>query len=1171
MSLQSFLGRLDAAGFDADVEQLLDAFWLASLGRELSLHTPAAAQAPEREPAALAPPPRRPAATSPPAGARLPSAGAADRRPAQAPLSLRGDSSLRRVFPDITDDASDALGRTASAVVLPAPRALSQRLALMRALRPLARRWPSSQYPEFDEEGTVDSCARLGLSRADLVLPVFRPRRERWFDVELVVEDDVSTPLWADMLREFADMLRETGAFGRVRQWWLRAGENPRVMHLENGQGLRAPVASLQGKAARRLVIFASNGASERWVDGSYARVLVPWLRDNCTLLLQLSPADRWARSGLGEPQGTVATASAGALPIALDVHAHWWRMEAEDAAEGDARPVDPLPLPVAELNPAGLARWAGMQMARGRRNPAYLLRMPARHAGEETRRREPTAAAVAQAVSLLKYEFPEAFRLAVYLCMSPFTLAVARLVQAVKFEGSTNPALLDELLRSGLVVASRPNAGARLRLDGAAAWYAVQPGARGLLLRSLRERDAQEIAHELQRHVSRQIARFVDTGVHSAQLIADEKGRHRLPAWAQPFADVATSLLGLPASLRDAQRQVRDFLRVVPDHVARDVVAVAAAGDRPGPDRVSAQAWQALLAARLVHRRDGSAWAFAPYARDLLAAALRDALSPDEAADWLEGALALLQSMALAFHVSGITAQEEGRTSIRDMFPEWPAERRARLAHWMYMSEYVFWGPVRELLFTGEDPIRRQPTQEDRALFAQALDSGAQWAGGGRESWRWRSGLRRLWNAVRLLQEFDPRALERIAAPAMRVRLREFMATPVDDLIEDGYGLDKRTALFEWLAHPDVGLALEPYGRLFYERFAADGLSELAFSTDYADYVDRLLLFWREATEAVFERIPAPSNALLQMMFAVSPQAVALASAHHPGHDIFTLPADRSTDPDRGEVREVRWTVSRDGYLALIDDLGGIVKAALARRLSQPPRRPRVLWVDDRPDNTASQRERLLAGGKLAYMLATTTEQGLACAREALFDVVISDMGRPGDPRAGYTLLDALRRDGNHVPFVIFAADRRLVHVAEALRHGALGTTDRNDELSALVLRAVGRTDQVLDVAVDAQALRRYTEWKFPGLGVAESWNSRAAADLDRDRFPTLLAVDAAVDRAHDAVEAYAAERPGLFTTGTDRVTKSLGFVDLDFRERHAFTAETRAAFERHARLVGR
>jgi len=113
------------------------------------------------------------------------------------------------------------------------------------------------------------------------------------------------------------------------------------------------------------------------------------------------------------------------------------------------------------------------------------------------------------------------------------------------------------------------------------------------------------------------------------------------------------------------------------------------------------------------------------------------------------------------------------------------------------------------------------------------------------------------------------------------------------------------------------------------------------------------------------------------------------------------------------------------------------------------------VLWVDDRPDNNRFERQALEALG-IRFALATSTEDALEKTQRQSFDVIISDMGRPPDPRAGYTLLDALRSRGDPTPYIIYAGSRAPEHVAEARKRGALGCTNRPEELFQMVLRAL-------------------------------------------------------------------------------------------------------------------
>jgi CheY-like chemotaxis protein len=132
-------------------------------------------------------------------------------------------------------------------------------------------------------------------------------------------------------------------------------------------------------------------------------------------------------------------------------------------------------------------------------------------------------------------------------------------------------------------------------------------------------------------------------------------------------------------------------------------------------------------------------------------------------------------------------------------------------------------------------------------------------------------------------------------------------------------------------------------------------------------------------------------------------------------------------------------------------DVVAGAVTPQAMRRLSDA----RVLWVDDRPENNAYERRALEALG-IRFTLSTSTEDALYRTELSRYDVIISDMGRPPDPRAGYTLLDAMRKRGDRTPFVIYAGSDAPEHKVEAKEHGALGSTNRPTELFELVLSGI-------------------------------------------------------------------------------------------------------------------
>jgi CheY-like chemotaxis protein len=117
------------------------------------------------------------------------------------------------------------------------------------------------------------------------------------------------------------------------------------------------------------------------------------------------------------------------------------------------------------------------------------------------------------------------------------------------------------------------------------------------------------------------------------------------------------------------------------------------------------------------------------------------------------------------------------------------------------------------------------------------------------------------------------------------------------------------------------------------------------------------------------------------------------------------------------------------------------------------------VLWVDDRPDNNNYERQALEALG-VKFVISTSTDDALSKLMTRHFDAIISDMGRPPDARAGYTLLDKLRSSGNQIPFIIYASSRSPEHQAEARRRGAVGCTNNATELFEMVVSALQRHD---------------------------------------------------------------------------------------------------------------
>jgi CheY-like chemotaxis protein len=115
------------------------------------------------------------------------------------------------------------------------------------------------------------------------------------------------------------------------------------------------------------------------------------------------------------------------------------------------------------------------------------------------------------------------------------------------------------------------------------------------------------------------------------------------------------------------------------------------------------------------------------------------------------------------------------------------------------------------------------------------------------------------------------------------------------------------------------------------------------------------------------------------------------------------------------------------------------------------------ILWVDDRPSNNVFERQ-AMQPYNIEFDLAKSTGEALAKLRRSTFDAIISDMGRPPDMQAGYTLLEALRQSGDTTPYFIYAGSDSPSHRKLARSKGAQWSTNRADVLIGKIIEALDK-----------------------------------------------------------------------------------------------------------------
>jgi CheY-like chemotaxis protein len=135
--------------------------------------------------------------------------------------------------------------------------------------------------------------------------------------------------------------------------------------------------------------------------------------------------------------------------------------------------------------------------------------------------------------------------------------------------------------------------------------------------------------------------------------------------------------------------------------------------------------------------------------------------------------------------------------------------------------------------------------------------------------------------------------------------------------------------------------------------------------------------------------------------------------------------------------------------------DIAKAVDQLMTPRTSRQIQGSSVLWVDDRPINNTYERQALEALG-IQFSISKSTEDALERLQRKTYALIISDMARPPDQKAGYTLLEKVKAMHISTPFIIYAGSKRPEHIAEARQRGAFGTTNDPQELFEFVIRAL-------------------------------------------------------------------------------------------------------------------
>ncbi|MGP3948073.1 SAV_2336 N-terminal domain-related protein [Streptomyces sp. 7N604] len=536
VELEWLLQRLFDVGAEVDAVGFADALWLAD-----AIDRQAGHGAEELPREAVGQPGKREAAEDPAADTTAACGGGMDE---PAPAAGTGD---------LYDNVGGAGLQRASRVYVERGPSLPRQLNVARSLRPLKHQFPRGRRRTLDVESTIHAYVRSGD-----VVPVFSAVPERWFHLDVVLDDSPSMEVWREPFDELIRMLQQLGAFQTVHTWRLDVSQDDPVLRDPTGHVVTS--GRLRDPAARRLVLVCSDCVARGWDRTGIWQDLRNWAASTATVLLNPLPDRLWQHTGLNAQAARLRPGRRGAHGGDLSFSAplfSWLHPGRDDDAGWTA-------LPTTDLSPDSLGQWSGTLMGTERGgcggvllpSPSSLTARTGSGSGAEDAEPqvdepwddeddeddglgpahpEDTVRAFRMLAS------PEARRLAV-LCSGQRTLSlpVMRLIQHTMLPDA-EVSDLAEVVVSGLFEEPPPRTGDSELL------LTFRPGVREVLHRSLAREDAWKVHWALSRFIEK------ETGQPTfLAALVDPSGPLALPADLQPFAaahrDGLRLLRGVPA-----------------------------------------------------------------------------------------------------------------------------------------------------------------------------------------------------------------------------------------------------------------------------------------------------------------------------------------------------------------------------------------------------------------------------------------------------------------------------------------------------------------------------------------------------------------------------------------------------------------------------------------------
>ena len=347
---------------------------------------------------------------------------------------------------------------------VPKARSFLNPLKIRKAFRPLRRRVPSRRQSVLDVDETVERITEQLILGREVWIPVLKPERERWLDLEIVIEQSESSMIWQELMYEFQIILSTHGDFRRIRVWYLSVqGEKQKlVLELERRGKRKKPQhhpKELCHPEQRGMILLVSDCTSDIWEKGTIYPQLYQWSKTTLLGVVQLFPEHLWRSTWLN--QGRKFFAKSGGFG---ELNAKLRLMGLPRRLKATLRSEPHLLLPILTMSPEMIDQWSRLRTGSAEaRMPVYVFLEPQQYQPEAEKRVRTfdieQMSAEMRVEAFMATASEEAVQLAGMMSAVPVDMRVVNLIRT-ELLPEVAPHHVAEVFMSGLMVANQQQPG---------------------------------------------------------------------------------------------------------------------------------------------------------------------------------------------------------------------------------------------------------------------------------------------------------------------------------------------------------------------------------------------------------------------------------------------------------------------------------------------------------------------------------------------------------------------------------------------------------------------------------------------------------------------------------------------------------------------------------------